>query len=145
MRQESNKSDEGSNVEKSLETAVVIFKQRSQISWKAIKQSLERITGISMKVILFAADRLVSWLVNNEEKRYILKEKILYNGRVLLGSIDSWDKVLHWEYIKIEARLSWIGIEGLPLNLQNMDTFQKIGEAYEGLLEVTEDTLQKSL
>lgn len=135
---------EGKSAEKSSKAAMVVIKQRSLISWKAIKESLERRTGRIMEVVPFAADRAMSWCASDDEKRDVLKDKELLNGGVLLGRVEIWDMVLHWENIKIEARFSWIGIEGLPLNLWSMDTFQKIGEACGGLLEVAEDTIQKS-
>ena len=39
---------------------------------------------------------------------------------------------------------SWIGVEGLPLNLWNLDTFKSIGQTCGGLVEVTKETLDQS-
>ena len=55
--------------------------------------------------------------------------------------MEPWSISSHWEHVKIEHRSSWIGIEGLPLNLWNAHAFKIIGEAYGGLLEVSKDTL----
>ncbi|EXB80249.1 Putative amidohydrolase ytcJ [Morus notabilis] len=42
------------------------------------------------------------------------------------------------------ARNSWIGIEGLPLNLWNYHVFKIIGDNCSGLVEIAEDTLGQS-
>lgn len=47
---------------------------------------------------------------------------------------------VHWNGIQVAASNSWIGIEGLPLNLWNEKTFNSIGEECVGLLEVVEET-----
>ena len=41
-------------------------------------------------------------------------------------------------------RYSWIGIEGLPLQMWNIHVFKVIGEACGGLLEVAKETMKKS-
>lgn len=51
---------------------------------------------------------------------------------------------MHWEYVEFEAKYSWIGVDGLPLNLWNLDTFKLIGEACGGLLEVSKETVDQS-
>ncbi|EXB61743.1 hypothetical protein L484_008812 [Morus notabilis] len=57
--------------------------------------------------------------------------------------MEPWSISSHWEHVKIEHRSSWIGIEGLPLNLWNAHAFKIIGEAYGGSLEVSKDTLDR--
>lgn len=48
------------------------------------------------------------------------------------------------EFTQVEARYSWIGVEGLPLNLWNMETFKKLGDACGGLMEVALETMIQS-
>ena len=55
-----------------------------------------------------------------------------------------WRKEDHWQNLKISVRHSWIGIEGIPLLMWNIHVFKIIGEACGGLLEVVEETKNKS-
>ena len=51
---------------------------------------------------------------------------------------------MHWNHTQIAVNYSWIGLEGIPLNLWNIHVFKIIGEVCGGLLEVAEETLNKS-
>ncbi|EXC11724.1 hypothetical protein L484_020777 [Morus notabilis] len=58
--------------------------------------------------------------------------------------MEPWSIFSPWEHVKIEARNSWIRIEGLPLNLWNAHAFKIIGEACGGLLEIAKDIVDQS-
>ena len=88
--------------------------------------------------------RVVIWCVNEWEIKTILERSDLYKGREFLAKIMRWNMFLHWEYVQIEAKFSWIRVDGLPLNLWNLDTFKLIGEACGGLLEVARETSEQT-
>ena len=46
--------------------------------------------------------------------------------------------------LQIEVQHSWIGIEGIPLIMWNVHVFKIIGEACGDLLEVADETKNKS-
>ena len=124
--------------------AAVIVKYRSQTSWRTIKDQMQRKVGRCLEVVPFTDDRAVFWCVNEREMKTILDRSELYKGKDFLAKIKKWNVYLHWEYVQIEAKYSWIGVDGLPLNLWNLDTFQLIGEACGGLLEVARETKDQS-
>lgn len=74
----------------------------------------------------------------------MLKEKNLFCRRNSMARMEPWSLFSHWEHVQIEARNSWIGIKGLPLNLWNYHAFKIRGEACEDLLEIAKDTLDQS-
>ena len=114
--------------------AVVILKNTNQTSWKVISEQMHRKIGRTVVVVPFADDKVVIWCANEGEVMFLMEKDDLYKGRNFLAKIKRWNMYMHWEYIQTEAKNNWIGIEGLPLNLRNMDTFRSIGEACGGLL-----------
>ena len=58
--------------------------------------------------------------------------------------MNRWQKEDHWQNLKIGVRNSWIGIEGIPLLMWNIHMFKIIRKACGGLLEVAEETSNKS-
>ena len=70
----------------------------------------------------------------------MLEKGDLYRGRLFIGKIKKWDMFMHWEFTRIQVRYSWTGVEGLSLNLWNMETFRKIGDACGGLLDIAPET-----
>ena len=57
--------------------------------------------------------------------------------------MDRWKKD-HWQDLQIGVHYSWIGIEGLPLLMWNIHVFKIIGEACGGLVEVDDETMEKT-
>ena len=84
------------------------------------------------------------WCESKAELKSIMGKRNLYRGRLFIGKIRKWDRYMHWEFTQIEAKYNWIGVEGLSLNLWNMETFRKIGEACGGLIEVGPETKNQS-
>ena len=128
------------SISKRLSLAVVIFKDRSHISWGLVKEQMQKKLGKIIDVVPITDDRAVVWCKNENEFKYVLKKGDLFRGRMFIGKIKKWNMYMHWEFTQIEARDSWIGVEGLPLNLWNMEIFKMIGEACGGLLEVASET-----
>lgn len=95
-------------------------------------------------MVPIADDRAISWCVDENELRDVLAKGDLFRGRLFIGRIKKWNMLMHWEYTKIEARYSWIGVEGLPLNFWDPVTFRNIGEACGGLMEVAPETMDQS-
>ena len=78
---------------------------------------MQRKVGRSVEVAPFADDRAVFWCVNEREMITVMERNELYKAKDFLAIIKRWNMYLHWEYVQIEAKNSWIGIDGLPLNL----------------------------
>ena len=96
--------------------------------------------GKVAEVVPFADDRAVVWCDSKEELKSVMEKGDLFRGRLFIGKIKKWDMYMHWEFTQTQARYSWIGVEGLSLNLWNMETFRKIGEACGGLLDIAPET-----
>ena len=58
--------------------------------------------------------------------------------------IEKWSPESQFKNSKIVCRKGWIGIEGLPLNLWNLQVFRVIRYKCGGLLEIAHRTLQKT-
>ena len=58
--------------------------------------------------------------------------------------LERWSPESLFNNTKIFCRQSWIGVEGLPLNLWNEKIFRIIGNKCGGLLDVAKSTLQMS-
>lgn len=105
---------------------------------------MQKKLGRIVEVVPIADDRAVLWCENENELKYVLEKGDLFRGRLFIGKIQKWNMHMHWEFTQIEARHSWIGVEGLSLNLWNVETFKKIGDACGGLLEVAPETMNQS-
>ena len=73
------RSEQGSTV-KLPSLAVVILKQRSHISWRLVKEQMQKKLGRLAKVVPFADDRAVSWCTNEDELKSILEKGDLFRG-----------------------------------------------------------------
>ncbi|KAF4383630.1 hypothetical protein F8388_014130 [Cannabis sativa] len=101
-------------------------------------RSRAQIRNWELATILFRDNSHASWSV------------IFYNlsrelGRKLVCPFHPWSWESQKENIKVECRDSWIGIQGLPLNLWHMKIFRKIGDCCGGLLDVDKDTAEASM
>lgn len=96
---------------------VVVFRKTSDTQWEVIKGLMESRLGRSIEVFPVAADRAVSWCRDEKERNSLITEKNLSHIGAIIASIQLWSMYSHWDYVQIEARNSWIGIEGLPLNM----------------------------
>lgn len=125
--------------------AVVVFRKRSDTQWDIIKGLLRSRLGKAIKLIPMATDSSVSWCRDEKEKNFLMTEENLFYRGAIIASMEQWSTYSHWNYVWIEARNSWIGIEGLPLNLWNCHVLKLIGDTCGGLfLVIVEETLNQS-
>ncbi|EXC20640.1 Valine--tRNA ligase [Morus notabilis] len=77
---------------------------------------------------------------------YYIKYRVAGGSRgAIIANMKQWSTNSHWNYVWIEARNSWIGIEGLPLNLWNCLVLKLLGHTCGGLfLVIVEETLNQS-
>ena len=100
--------------------------------------------GRITEVVPFTVDRVVMWCANEEELRSVLEKGDLFRGREFIAKIKNCDTYSLSELTQIEVSHSWIGVQGLSLNLWNLETFVKIGEGCGGLIEVAPEPLDMS-
>ena len=93
--------------------AVVILKQTSHISWGLVKEQMRKKLGRLAEVVPFADDRAVLWCANEDELKSVLEKGELFRGQVFIAKIKKRNMYMHWQFTQIEARYSWIGVEGL--------------------------------
>lgn len=55
--------------------------------------------------------------------------------------VCQWGPEVQWEDRKIACQQEWIGVQGLPIELWTLETFNIIGEACGGLRAVSTDKL----
>ena len=70
----------------------------------------------------------------------IPEEKQIQMGPMEYNRGERWNQFTHWDNLQIHIKQSWIGIEGLPINMWNVHVFKIIGKALGGLLEVAPGT-----
>lgn len=97
-----------------------------------------------VEVVPIATDRAVVWCKNEAGRISLLTEQTMFYRRNTIARMEPSSIYAHWDHVKIKARNSWIGIEGLPRNLWNIHAFKVIGEACRGLLEVAKEALDHS-
>ncbi|KAK9086496.1 hypothetical protein Syun_028890 [Stephania yunnanensis] len=64
-------------------------------------------------------------------------------GGILIDQIEGWSPMQHSSN-QISCHDTWIRLEGLPINLWNMPTYQSIGSHFGGLVEVASTTERKA-
>ena len=129
---------------KDWKMAVTIYRTNTKMSWGEISRNLEGITKRKSEVFQLAADRAVFWCWKEKELHGLLLKPDQLSSYITSVKMVRWSKDDHWFNLQIGVRYSWIGIEGLPLQMWNNHVFKVIGEACGGLLEIAEDTKNKS-
>ena len=120
--------------------AVLVFRFSISMSWRSIKDGLTKLLNVYHDLTPLAADRAVLWCDN--ELDMIKMEKL---GRCFLPEIgvvklQRWNPHLQMNNSKIVCSNSWLGIEGLPLNMWNKNVFKVIGRKCGGLLDIANCT-----
>ncbi|KAK9088845.1 hypothetical protein Scep_027927 [Stephania cephalantha] len=88
------------------------------------------------------ADKALFYCVSSQEKeKMISKGKSM--GGILIDRIEGWSPTQHSSH-QISCHDTWIRLEGLPINLWNMHTYQSIGSHFGGLVEVASTTERKA-
>lgn len=98
--------------------------------------------NIQQEIIPFSVDKAVVWTDCEEEKRRLEEIGVRTIPGVGKVRIERWSPNSQFKNTKIEYRQSWIGVEGLPLNLWNENIFRLIGRKCRGLLDIARSTSQ---
>lgn len=144
MQKQWAEEDTEPKVEKKLNLAVVIYRYTLKADWETIRQGLGNLIHRRAVVIPLAADRAITWCLDEEEKSFLIKVRWIEERNRSIAKMENWTPEVHLNHTQIAVNYSWIGLEGIPLNLWNIHAFKIIGEVCGGLLEVTEETLNKS-
>ena len=129
-------------VKRNWRAAVLVFRFTSSVSWCSIKEGLSSLLNAHHELTPLAADRAILWFANENDR---IRTKLL--GRVIIPGVgevklERWNPESQLKDPKIVCSNSWMGIEGLPLNLWNKHVFKVIGSKCGGLLDIatcTED------
>ena len=124
--------------------AITIYRSNTRTSWGDINRKLDSTIKRKSEVFPVAADRAIFWCLEEKELKGLLLNSDQLSSFKTHIKMERWRKEDHWENLQIGVRFSWIGIEGLPLNMWNIHVFKVIGEACGGFLEVAEQTKNKS-
>ena len=120
--------------------AVLVFRFNISVSWSSIKVGLTKMLNVYHELSPLAADRAVLWCVNEIDR--IKMENL---GRFFIPDAGEvkftrWNTKSQLNNSKIVCRNSWLGIEGVPLNLWNKHVFKVIGQKCGGLLDIARCT-----
>ena len=139
-----NEDNAGLKETKDWKLAVTIHRTNTKMSWGVISRKLEGITKRKSVVFQMAADRAVFWCWKEEELNGLMLKPDQLSSINTYVKMVRWSKDDHWFNLQIRVQHSWIGIEGMPLQMWNIHVFKVIGEACGGLLEIAEETKEKS-
>ena len=89
---------------------------------------------------LWQQNRAIIWCEHEDEISDLLSNPLQFSGGKYQIKIERWNQFVHWDNIQIQVKQSWIGIEGLPINMWNIHVFKTIGKSLGGLLEVAPET-----
>ena len=124
--------------------AITVYRSNTRLYWEEISGRLESITKRKSDLFQVAADRAIFWCWEEQEFERLLSKPDQLSDYKTKVSMGRWRKEDHWQNLQISVSYSWIGIEGLPLMMWNIHVFTEIGEACGGLLEVAEETMNKT-
>lgn len=89
-----------------------------------------------------AADRAVLWCDNELDRIKTEKLGCCFLPGVREVKLQRWNPQSQLNNSKIVCRNSWLGIEGLPLNMWNKHVFKVIGSKCGGLLDIARCTAE---
>ena len=75
MQKQWAEEDTEPKVEKKLNLAVVIYRYTLKADWETIRQGLGTLIHRRAVVIPLAADRAITWCLDEEEKSFLIKVK----------------------------------------------------------------------
>ncbi|KAF4383628.1 hypothetical protein F8388_014128 [Cannabis sativa] len=126
--------------------AIILTRNNTHADWCTIFYNLSRELGRKLMVSQLFDDRCIIWCKDEKDREeLIMINSMNVPGAQSLVTFSAWTLENQKDYVKVECRGSWIGVQGLPLNLWNMKTFKKIGERCGGLLDVDKVTAEASL
>ncbi|KAF4378518.1 hypothetical protein F8388_022339 [Cannabis sativa] len=125
--------------------AIILTRNNTHADWCTIFYNLSRELERKLVVSQLFDDRCIIWCKNELERDELIKmHSMRVPGAQSLVTFLPWSWENQKDNVKVECRGSWIGIQGLPLNLWNMKSFRKIGARCGGLLDVDKDTAEAS-
>ncbi|KAF4358637.1 hypothetical protein G4B88_007887 [Cannabis sativa] len=126
--------------------AIILNRDNNHVSWSVIFYNLSRELGRKLVVSQMFDDRCVVWCKDEMGRDDLIKiQEMNVAGAQTAVSFSQWSWELQKKNTKVECRDSWIGVQGLPLNLWHMKTFRKIGDSFGGLLDVDKKTAEASM
>lgn len=126
---------------KNWRVAVLVFKFSAFLSWCHIQEGLNKTFNGHRFLTPLAADRVVLWCLDEEDKRRMEKMGFCVIPDVGEVKFVRWNPDSQLTNLLIACSDSWIGIEGLPLNLWNQHVFNVLGSKCGGLLEISRSTV----
>ena len=100
--------------------ALVVYRNTMNLSWGDIRKRVQTKIGRFVDVVALAAGRAIFWCQEEEEISSLLSNPLQFsNGRNHVR-IKRWSMFVHWDNIQIHVTQSWIGLEGLPINMWNI-------------------------
>ena len=131
-------------VQKNWRLAVVIYRSSSKESWEGIRDGFCRKLGRAVDISTLHANRAILWCRDEKEKGHLLTIDSCKLNNVKPVKVVKWSQQQHWEDIVFQGQNIWVGIEGIPLNWWNVHVLRVIGTKLGGVLEIAEETLQRS-
>ena len=120
--------------------AVVVYRNTKYLSWGEISKRIQTKFRRAVGLVSLAADRAILWCLDEEEVSSLISKPLQFSKGRHQVRIERWNMYAHWDNLQIHVHQSWIGIEGLPLNMWNIHVFKIIGKSLGGLLEVAPET-----
>ena len=130
------------NSRRDWKLAVLVFRENVAQSWNIIQDSLELKLHRRVELSPMFADRVILWCVNEIEKSVVESLGLSILPGVFKVVFKKWSQEAHWEDMKVECSYSWIGVEGIPLNMWNIHVFKVIGAKCGGLIDVDRATAE---
>ena len=101
---------------KEWKNALVVYRNSIFISWGEIRKRVEDRLRRVVDLASLAADRAIIWCQNKEEINLLSNFSHFSYGKNHV-KIKRWNQFVHWDKLQIQVKESWIGIEGLPINM----------------------------
>ena len=120
--------------------AVIIVRFSASLPWRKIELGLARVLKIHHVLKPFAADRVIIWSNNEEDKKRLEDIGLCTIPGVGEVCFERWNLDNQFTNSKIVCKNSWVGIEGLPINMWNSHVFKVIGEKCGGFLDLASCT-----
>ena len=120
---------------------VLVFRFTTFKSWNSIQSGLTKMLNFHRELTPLAADRAVLWCVNEEDKRKMEQLGLCFIPHVGEVKFVRWNPEAQLKNKIFFCSNSWMGIEGLPLNMWNKHVFKVIGRQCGGLLDIARCTL----
>ena len=123
---------------------LVVYRYTMYLSWGNISRRIRDKLRRDVVVVPLAADRAIVWCTDEDEVSSLTLNPIQFSKGRDQVKIKRWNMFAHWDNLQIHVNHSWIGIEGLPLNMWNIHVFKIIGKSLGGLLDVAPETTSLS-